>query len=147
MGERGVGYVDDTMKLTSTNARRYRKTTTVKAFHSSNGATYRLEWGDLDYPGSHWVIVQGDEVYGVAEDSFDATYEAVPGEPDTYRKTASIWARQMDEPFELESKEGRARGKAGDWLAQQLDGEQWHIPDRVFRATYEEVEPAARAAS
>ncbi len=125
------------MELDASNAERFRKVNTVKAFHLNHGATYHLDWGDMAYPGPHWLVIQGDEAYGVAEDSFDATYELVEGEPDTYRKTAIIWARQMDEQFEVVSKEGPATGQAGDWLAQQLDGEQWHIPNRVFRATYE----------
>ncbi len=128
------------MKLDASNAGRYRKVARVKAFHVGNGATYHLSWGDLHYPGPHWLILQGDEAYGCAEDSFTATYEPVAEEPDTYRKTGLIWAVQMDAPFEVLTKEGPEVGQAGDWLAQQLDGEQWFIPDETFRATYRPVE-------
>ena len=86
------------------------------------------------------MIIQGGQVYGCDEESFAATHEAIPGEPDTYRKTALIWARRMDEPFDVLTKEGPERGDAGDWLAQQRvhgTDEQWFIPDEVFATSYE----------
>lgn len=53
-----------------------------------------------------------------------------------YRKTATIRARQINEPFMVEAMEGDHSGKPGDWLAQGPAGELWVIDRAVFEATY-----------
>lgn len=56
-----------------------------------------------------------------------------------YRKTSTIFACQLLEPFEVDTLEGLHIGKAGDWLAIGQAGELYPIDAAVFAATYEEV--------
>lgn len=53
-----------------------------------------------------------------------------------YRKTATILAQQINEPFVVQTPEGDHDGKAGDWLAQGPAGELWVIDAAIFAATY-----------
>jgi hypothetical protein len=57
-----------------------------------------------------------------------------------YRKTATIFAVQMDRPFEVVTLEGVMQGAAGDWLAQGPAGDHWPIKDAIFKATYVECD-------
>lgn len=56
-----------------------------------------------------------------------------------FRKTATIKARKIRTPFIVETLEGTFEGKAGDWLAEGIEGERYIIDDVIFRKTYEEV--------
>lgn len=57
-------------------------------------------------------------------------------------KTEPIKAVQMDEPFEVETLEGTMKGKAGDWLAEGIEGERWPIDAAIFEKTYKEKKAA-----
>ena len=54
-----------------------------------------------------------------------------------YRKTQTVIACRMNEPFEVDTLEGRHTGKAGDYLAVGAHGEMYPIDAAVFEATYE----------
>lgn len=56
-----------------------------------------------------------------------------------YRKTATIHATQMDEEFIVKTLEGTMKGKAGDYLAVGVNGEQYPIDKEIFEKTYELV--------
>jgi hypothetical protein len=43
---------------------------------------------------------------------------------------------QIDEPFVVVTLEGRAQGRAGDYLAQGPKGEAWPIPLANFEAKF-----------
>lgn len=51
-------------------------------------------------------------------------------------KISPIKAVRMDAPFEVETLEGVMKGKAGDWLAQGVEGERWPIDAEIFEKTY-----------
>jgi hypothetical protein len=53
------------------------------------------------------------------------------------KKPVVIEATQMPEPFEVETKEGTMRGKAGDWLITGVRGEKYPCDDGIFRETYD----------
>jgi hypothetical protein len=57
-----------------------------------------------------------------------------------YRKTATVWAVQMPEAFEVQTQEGVMQGRAGDFLCQGPAGERWPIKREIFEATYTPVE-------
>ena len=75
----------------------------------------------------------GDILLGVGE----AGDFGVPA--DEYRKTSTIYAIRIDEPFEVDTIEGLHTAKAGDWLALGQAGELYPIDAAVFAATYELV--------
>jgi hypothetical protein len=54
-----------------------------------------------------------------------------------YRKKTLTYAVRMDEPFEVNTLEGKHTGKAGDYLAIGAHGEMYPIDAAVFEATYE----------
>lgn len=56
-----------------------------------------------------------------------------------YRKTRTIKAVQIGIVFVVDTLEGIFEGKAGDWLAEGIEGERYIIDDVIFRKTYEEV--------
>lgn len=51
-------------------------------------------------------------------------------------KVSPIKAVRMDKDFEVETLEGTMKGKAGDWLAQGVEGELWPIDADIFKKTY-----------
>lgn len=62
----------------------------------------------------------------------------------TYRKKTTIQAKQMSEPFTVETLEGTMKGQAGDYLAIGVKGEQYPIQKAIFEQTYEETEQDSR---
>lgn len=67
-------------------------------------------------------------------DKTDITFEG------SFMKTEPIKAVRMDEPFEVETLEGVMKGKAGDWLAEGIQGERWPIDADIFSKTYRKKE-------
>ncbi|MCK5237705.1 MAG: hypothetical protein KAR06_12075 [Deltaproteobacteria bacterium] len=57
------------------------------------------------------------------------------------KKPIPTKARQMYEPFWVESLEGNHQGKAGDWLMEGINGELYICAEDIFAKTYEEVKP------
>lgn len=56
-----------------------------------------------------------------------------------YRKTSTIFAMPMEEPFRVLTLEGMHEGKAGDFLAVGIHGELYPIDKDVMAASYEEL--------
>ncbi len=128
-------------------ASQYRKRARVRAFYNRDGAIYLKSWGEQKLPGPHYVIIgpTGD-IYGCAVSEFEAMYQPVAGEPDTYRKTSPVRALRMDAPFTVRTltDDGNVevacnQGQAGDWLVQQPGGERQVIPAASFAELYEPV--------
>jgi len=127
------------MELNAQNAKLYRKKTTVFAFKSKDAVIVYKTWGTGEGKKGDWVIVgPGDDVYTCDAAIFQKTYSLVdPQVPHLYRKTGSIYAKQMDRDFLVETLEGMEYGTKGDWIAQNpVDGEQWPIAADTF-AMYE----------
>jgi len=59
------------------------------------------------------------------------------GEHEYRKRPVAIRARRMREAFTVETLEGTMTGNAGDWLVTGVEGEQYPVADRIFRATYE----------
>jgi len=55
------------------------------------------------------------------------------------KRPVVIWARQMSDEFEVKTKEGTMKGKAGDFLIIGIKGEEYPCDKEIFEATYEEV--------
>jgi hypothetical protein len=57
-----------------------------------------------------------------------------------YKKRPQIiHAKEMLEPFQVETLEGVMRGNAGDFLVWGVEGEQYPCTRSVFLGTYQEV--------
>jgi hypothetical protein len=56
-----------------------------------------------------------------------------------FRKDAVVWAKQMDEPFEVLTPEGPMRGEAGDYWCIGLRNQQWLSHAAVFERIYKPV--------
>ena len=144
-------------------APRYRKKATVLAFRLEAGATYDKmgSWGsNQEFPGPHYTIVGAiqqapefvggrvvgtTDVYGCALDEFEAMYEQTGG-PSEYRKTETVRAIRIDEPFTVDSttRDGNvevkgAVGEAGDYVVLQPGGERQRISAEFFEELYEPV--------
>ena len=153
----------DANTLDLRSAPEYRKKATVLAFRLENGATYDKlgSWGsNQEFPSSHYSIVgtveRGSDytggrlvgttdVYGCAENEFDAMYERTDN-PNEYRKTQTIRAIQLQEPFTVDTttRDGNvevlaARGAADDWAVLQPGGERQLIKAEIFDEIYEPV--------
>jgi hypothetical protein len=121
---------------------RYRKRILVQAFWSEDGATYHKQWGDQMHKGGHWVIIgPNGNVYGCEPNVFAQTYELVEPVQNLYHKTAEVTARQIEKDMSIETIEGPAFGRPGDWLITNQTGEQYFISHSVFIETYEAVLP------
>ena len=55
------------------------------------------------------------------------------------KKPIIIYAAQVEENFEVESREGLVRGKPGDYLMKGVEGELYICAKEIFLKTYEPV--------
>ena len=84
-----------------------------------------------DYDGQNQTVTDADgKEIEVDEDAYK-----------TAQKTEPTEVQQMDAAFTVQTKEGPAEGKAGDYLAKGVDGEQWPIDQAIFDKTHEFVDP------
>jgi|SRR5688500_1894851 hypothetical protein len=56
-----------------------------------------------------------------------------------FRKDAVVWAKQMDEPFEVPTPAGPMHGEAGDYWCIGLRNQQWLSQAAVFEQIYKPV--------
>lgn len=80
------------------------------------------------------VVTDGASSWPVGAEIFKATYRA--NDDGTFAKVATIEAVRIDEDFTVTTREGQAKGRAGDWLARGVAGELWPIPADTFEANY-----------
>lgn len=52
------------------------------------------------------------------------------------KKPLPIKCIQINEPFVVETLEGKMKGKKGDWLMVGINGEMYPIDDSIFKKTY-----------
>jgi len=123
-----------------THARRYRKVTPVAAERLDDDRTWTSGGGDrLRGAAGDWLLSDGDGEWTVADDIFRATYEQQAD--GRWIKTATILAVQVDEPTDVDTLEGPATARAGDWIAENPSGERWPITAEYFAANYAEAPP------
>jgi len=77
-------------------------------------------------------IVRNED--GTSEVLFDVTLSPWRKRPVT------IFAAQMDEPFEVETLEGTMRGNAGDYLIRGVAGEFYPCKPNIFHKSYESAD-------
>ena len=120
--------------------RKYRKkdgeaVTAVQLKLDLLGFSYR-KWGS-EQTGRRddWVVDNGGDVYTVANDSFEETYELVS--PGRYCKIATVWAEVAVDAGTVKTQEGQTRYEPGDYLvSNQEDGSDRYA---VSKAKFEEM--------
>lgn len=55
------------------------------------------------------------------------------------KKPIAVRCIQMDESFEVETKEGLMKGAPGDWLMIGIQGEMYPCANDIFKKTYDLV--------
>ena len=55
------------------------------------------------------------------------------------KKPVIILAKQMDRDFVVQTANGLANGKAGDYLVKAPSGDTWPVQKEIFETTYAEV--------
>lgn len=63
----------------------------------------------------------------------------LPHTPVEYRKTATVFAVQMDCAFAVKTPQGVMTEAAGGWLLEGITGSHWPISDSTFTMTHETV--------
>lgn len=63
----------------------------------------------------------------------------LPGDLVEYRKTATMHAVRVDEPFQVRTLEGTMTGQPGDYLVVGIKGERYPCAADVLAASYEPV--------
>lgn len=140
---------DGPMKLTlveGTNASVYRKKAIVTAFKSRDPITVLKAWGkNVGKAGAYIICGDAKDVYICEPEVFEQTYEQV-GNRDfhQYRKTGTVLARLMAEPFAVKTAGGMVQGLAGDYLVESNTGDQWTVPASNFKELYELCEQTSK---
>lgn len=97
---------------------------------------WRTPGGDqMTAEAGDWMITGPDNTqWSINEGLFRETYRANAN--GTFSKTAAVRAVMLKEPVEVETLEGLAHGRPGDWLLTGARGESWPVADEVFRVQY-----------
>ena len=69
---------------------------------------------------------------------FRASHENVEGE--TWRRTGEVTAWQVVAETVIDTLEGPATARIGDWVVTAPDGSSWPVPNEAFRAGYEQIQ-------
>ncbi|PTM06622.1 MAG: hypothetical protein DA407_11575 [Bacteroidetes bacterium] len=54
-----------------------------------------------------------------------------------FKKPIAINCIQINEPFSVETMEGKMKGKKGDWLMVGVNGEMYPCDQDIFKKTYD----------
>lgn len=118
------------------DAHSYRSRVIVRATKAPADSEWTTSHGDvLHASAGDWWVNDGDDRWSVAGDIFRDTYEHLDG--DNYRKTAIVTAAVVDRAWAVQTLEGLATGRQGDWLVRNPSGECWPVTAEVFERRYE----------
>lgn len=125
--------------------RRYRKkphlfVTAVQLSLETDGFVYQ-KWGaEQRCNKGDWLVDNDGDIYTVEREVFERTYRKLS--PGVYLKATPIWAEVAAEPGVVDTKEGRSRYQAGDYLvANNEDGtDAYCIRPEKFNSMYESDE-------
>lgn len=88
------------------------------------------------YPDAEdWVVEEKGVRYAKQTITKDTEIEGF----ETFERTKPTKAVRMDSAFEVETLEGTMQGKAGDWLAEGVEGERYPIDADIFDKTFKKV--------
>lgn len=132
-------------KLDESNSQLYRPRSTVerRAVLRWQPADYKLIWGEQSFDGPHMAVTDLDgSEYGVELKAFFTTYVPVPDHEHHYVKVATVRALRVSEDTEIETVidgrvEARSTVKAGGYIVQNPNGEQYYNTPEEFERRYE----------
>lgn len=110
---------------------RAERRTVAWQWTTTSGETMQANAGDWSVSDSH-----GHE-WSVADAFFDATYEKTTD--DRYRRLGTVRARPAVAGEVVQTLEGDAEARAGEWVVEGSAGEQWPVPGDQFRERYEQL--------
>lgn len=113
-----------------------KKAHPVKALCQKEDFSVTVSWQKepLKAKAGDYLLMDEDSCWPVAKDIFLESYKHLAG--DMYIKTGHVLALAIDKAFLVQTLEGPAWGKPGDYLAQGVAGEIWPIPWAKFKTDY-----------
>lgn len=132
-------------KLDESNSQLYRPRSNVErhVVLRWQPADYELSWGEQSFDGPHMVVIDPDgSEYGVELKAFFHTYVPVPEREHHYVKVAPVRAMRVSADTEIETildgrVEARSTVKAGGYIVQNPNGEQYYNTPEEFERRYE----------
>jgi hypothetical protein len=114
----------------------YRRTGEVSAepltedwqWTTSAGSTMQALAGD-------WRVWDGQRTWSVRPAEFGETYEQIAD--GRWRRRGVVRAVRAEAEQSVQSLEGTAAARIGDWIVEGSGGERWVVPDDHFRQAYE----------
>jgi hypothetical protein len=97
-----------------------------------------VKWGSTQHcKKGDFIVLNADEVYTVDAETFANTYAATG--PAEYEKVGTVWAEQAKSAGVIDTKEGKTRYEAGDYVVyndrEQTDG--YAVSPAKFEKMYE----------
>ena len=90
--------------------------------------------------GGWWVMSPDGDGRGVDAVDFPNLYKRCEGDPEgVYRRHGMVRAVQAVEPGTVNTREGPADYRPGDWIVSNDGENHWPVPDARFRAEHERV--------
>lgn len=120
----------------------FRRTGSVRAIRLREPRSWTTQTGStLTIPaGSWWVTSPDGDERGVDAADFPNLYQRCEADPDgVYRRHGKVRAVQASEPGTVNTREGPAGYRPGDWIVTNDGENHWPVPDARFRAEYERV--------
>lgn len=134
---RGLGYRSKDVSMPPPDWQTYHRKGRVRAVRTDrpvewttdNGSVLQAEAGDWivsDDTGSRWSVKPPE---------FAASYRALGG--DAWERVGVVRAYRTDVDREIDTLEGTARARPGDWILHGVSGEYWVVSHPHFTTAYE----------
>lgn len=116
----------------------FRRVGTVTAVQLARPTRWTTATGDTltGHQGDWLVTDESGDQRTVSQASFNDLYAALPD--GRFRRKGTVQARRVLASETVETQEGTATARPGDWIVTADDGTSWPVPDSLFRYGYEE---------
>lgn len=124
--------------------RSFRRTGTVRAERLVEALEWTTDGGDpLTGQAGDWRVTDGGRTWTVGDEQFRSSYEH--DADDRYRRAGTVRARPGRRAEVVQTLEGPASVRPGDWVVQGGSGECWPVPAVRFAEAYALVEDDRQA--
>ena len=119
------------------NAVRFKRLGSVAAEQLCESRRWTTIAGDvLEGNAGDWLVTSDDDSQWTIRDAeFQRSYERGPG--GTWIRVGSVLAWPATDGEVVDTLEGRATARGGDWIVQGPGGERWPVPADRFERTYQ----------